>query len=139
LTGLNAPLYGNENDTAESAENNQDWSVSYWIKKGCPPHKLVLGLPAYGRTFALRSDKENGLMARSYKNGTSGNFTKTAGFLAYYEICQIRKSGNWTNIWHSQSKSHYMYNKNDWISYDDIKSFHLRVIDYLKPLTIKLF
>jgi len=29
-TGLNAPLYGNENDTQETMEFNQDWSVSYW-------------------------------------------------------------------------------------------------------------
>jgi hypothetical protein len=30
-TGLNAPLYGNENDTKEANEYNQDWSVNYWL------------------------------------------------------------------------------------------------------------
>ena len=87
-----------------------------------------MGLPAYGRTFTLKNQNENGIQARSYKNGTSGNFTKTSGFLSFYEICQLRKSGKWNTVWLSQSKSNYMYSGNNWISYDDIKSYHLRVI-----------
>jgi hypothetical protein len=88
----------------------------------------VLGLPAYGRTFALDNPKIHGLNAKSSKSGqTSGNYTQTPGFLSYYEICQLKKKYNWTTVWQSQSKSHYMYRDNDWISYDDIKSFHLRV------------
>jgi hypothetical protein len=47
-TGLNAPLYSHENETGNDAMLNQDWSVSYWISHGCPPYKLVLGVPAYG-------------------------------------------------------------------------------------------
>ena len=97
------------------------------IKNGCPPHKIILGLPAYGRSFTLKDRTKNGLASESYQNGTSGNFTKTSGFLSYYEICEIKKEKNWTSIWLPQSKSNYMYRDNDWISYDDIKSFHLRV------------
>ena len=48
-TGLNAPLYSHENETGEDAMLNQDWSVSFWISHGCPPYKLVLGVPAYGK------------------------------------------------------------------------------------------
>lgn len=97
------------------------------IKKGCPPHKLVLGLPAFGRTFSLMDKKQNGLSAKSFNNGTSGNFTKTPGFLSYYEICELKKQSQWKNVWITQSKSSYMYKNNDWVSFDDIKSFHLRV------------
>ena len=50
--------------------------------------------------------------------------------MSYYECCALRKTKDWTTVWLSQSKSHYMFNKNQWISYDDIKSFHLRVCAY---------
>jgi GH18 family chitinase len=106
-----------------------EW-VSLRIEKGCPPHKLILGLPAFGRTFTLANRRETGLSARSFSNNTlSGNFTKTPGFLSYYEICELKKKqpNVWKNVWISQSKSNYMYSNNDWISYDDMKSFHLRV------------
>jgi chitinase len=80
-----------------------------------------------GRTFTLKDEKENGLGAESSGSGIAGNFTKTRGFMSYYECCALRKTKDWTTVWLSQSKSHYMFNKNQWISYDDIKSFHLRV------------
>jgi hypothetical protein len=91
----------------------------------------VLGVPAYGRTFYLRNKTQHGVSAKSYSNGTQGEYTKTSGFLSYYEICQKKKDGNWTQEWLVNSKSHYMYKENDWISYDDIKSYHLRVYHFL--------
>jgi chitinase len=33
--------------------------VRYWINKGCPPSKLVMGLALYGRTFRLASASDN--------------------------------------------------------------------------------
>ena len=57
----------------------------------------------------------------------SGEFTRTNGFLSFYEICLIKRNKNFKSIWLPKSKSSYMYNKNEWISFDDIKSFHLRV------------
>jgi chitinase len=93
----------------------------------------VLGVPAYGRTFYLKNKTEHGLSARSFSNGTQGKYTKTSGFLSYYEICEKKKKdGEWNQVWQNQSKSHYMYKENDWISYDDIKSYHLRVSYFSK-------
>jgi hypothetical protein len=86
-----------------------------------------LGLPAFGRTFGLMDKKKSGLSAKSFNNGTSGNFTKTPGFLSFYEICELKKQPQWKNVWITQSKSSYMHRNNDWVSYDDIKSFHLIV------------
>jgi GH18 family chitinase len=88
----------------------------------------VLGIPAYGRTFYLQNKKQNSLFAPTFPNGTQGNYTQTSGFLSYYEICQLKKTTKgWNTVWLNQSKSHYMFKNNDWISYDDIRSFHLRV------------
>ena len=80
-----------------------------------------------GRTFTLKDEKDNGIGAPSLGNGLAGNFTKTPGFVSYYECCALRKTKDWTTVWLSQSKIHYMFNKSQWIYFYDIKSFHLRV------------
>ena len=84
-------------------------------------------MPAYGRTFSLKNPSDTGLFVKSHGYGPQGIYTKTSGFLSFYEICLIKKNTNYKNVWLPKSKSNYMYKKNDWISYDDIKSFHLRV------------
>lgn len=126
-TGLNSALYGNVNDTEETLILNQDWSVNYWIQQGCPPDKIVLGLAAYGRSFKLKDSNSNGIFSRTFANpGIGGNFTKTSGHLSFFEICQIKKEPNWNKIWLPKSKAFYMYNKDDWVSYDDLESFRLK-------------
>ena len=58
-TGVHVSLYGRRNDTELNKQLTQDWAVQYWIKKGCPPSKLVLGMALYGRTFRLANSNDN--------------------------------------------------------------------------------
>lgn len=69
-------------------------SLRYWIEKGAPTDKLILGIPAYGQSFTL---SENALKLaeespelfplKTYGPGRAGKFTKVPGFLSYYEVC----------------------------------------------------
>lgn len=63
----------------------KDNAVKYWKSKGAPPKKIILGIPAYGRTFTL-STSQNGVKAPTSGPGTAGVYTKERGFLAYYEV-----------------------------------------------------
>jgi chitinase len=38
---------------------NIDWTVKYYIEKGAPKYKLILGLGMYGRSFALKNKNRN--------------------------------------------------------------------------------
>lgn len=60
--------------------------MNYWIEKGAPPKKIVMGVPLYGQAFQLSDPKNNGLNAKSPGPGTAGEYTRAAGFLAYYEV-----------------------------------------------------
>ncbi len=50
---LNAPLYARESESGNASYLNIDWAVNYWLDKGLPREKLVLGLSTYGRAFTL--------------------------------------------------------------------------------------
>lgn len=45
-----------------------------------------MGVPLYGQAFTLSDAKNNGLNARAPGPGQAGEFTRAAGFLAYYEV-----------------------------------------------------
>lgn len=64
----------------------QDWAVQYWLSKGCPASKLVLGCALYGRTFTLQDPSKHGLLAPVTGPGQGGEYTRTQGFLASYEV-----------------------------------------------------
>lgn len=48
--------------------------------------KLVLGLPTYARSFILLNPAQNNVGALTNGTGFEGKYTKTGGFLAYYEV-----------------------------------------------------
>lgn len=57
------------------------------MEKGAPPRKLVMGMPLYGQAFTLSDAKNTGLNSRAPGPGQAGEYTRAAGFLAYYEVC----------------------------------------------------
>jgi chitinase len=64
----------------------QNYSINYWISEGVPRRKIVMGMPLYGQSFQLAERSTNGLNARAPGPGQAGEFTRAAGFLAYYEV-----------------------------------------------------
>lgn len=81
-TSHNAPLY------ASFGEGSIQSSIDYYLEKGVPARKLVMGLPTYGRTFLLSEDVEDGpaLGKPAGKVGFSGPYTNEPGFLGYNEV-----------------------------------------------------
>lgn len=81
-TSHNAPLY------ASFGEGSIQSSIDYYLEKGVPARKLVMGLPTYGRTFLLSEDVEDGpaLGKSAGKVGFSGPYTNEPGFLGYNEV-----------------------------------------------------
>lgn len=60
--------------------------MNYWINLGAPPHKLVLGLGLYGRSFTLSSSSNTIVGAPAAGAGIAGTYTGEAGLLAFYEV-----------------------------------------------------
>ena len=83
-TGHVAPLYARPDDDYDYFNGN--FTMRYWIEKGAPSKKLVMGVPMYGQSFTLAQSDNNGLNAPAPGPGHAGEFTRAAGFLAYYEV-----------------------------------------------------
>ena len=47
--GHHSQYYGHSTD--ESNKLNTNYALNLWIDGGCPPEKMVFGMPAYGRGF----------------------------------------------------------------------------------------
>ena len=60
---------------------------------GAMAHKLIVGIPFYGRSYTLGSKDSHGLKAPIKKwlnGGQAGNYTGEPGILAYYEVMSTR-------------------------------------------------
>lgn len=130
LTGHNAPLFGNTG-LPSTANFNVDAAVQAWIGAGCSRSKLVMGLPTYGRTFTLTDANNYGYNASSSGPGTAGQYTREAGFLAYYEICTMIGRGQIVN--HVDVSAPALVVGDQWIGYDDKESLRTK-IQYMKGM-----
>nr|XP_023029162.1 probable chitinase 10 isoform X1 [Leptinotarsa decemlineata] len=118
-TGHVAPLYYYPEDTYDYF--NANFSIHYWIEKGAPPSKLVMGMPLYGQSFSLADGGKRGLNEKSYGPGEAGEFTRAGGFLAFYEICERVRRRGWTVTRDPEGRiGPYAVHGNQWVSYDDI-------------------
>ena len=106
------------------------------MEGGAPANKLVMGMPLYGQAFTLDKESENGLNAPARSKGKAGEFTRAAGFLAYYEICDKVKSQGWTVVEDSEGRlGPYAHQGRNWVGYDDVamikyKSEYIRYLFY---------
>lgn len=67
--------------------------MSYVLRLGAPAHKLVMGIPTFGRSFTLASSN-TGMGAPTSGPGLAGRFTKEEGILAYYEVRVLGRRGD---------------------------------------------
>ncbi|KAJ8980546.1 hypothetical protein NQ317_001053 [Molorchus minor] len=107
-----------------------DYAVKFWLKKGLPRSKLVLGIPFFGRSFTLRYANESGIGSPIKGPGREGFYTQNPGLLAYFEICDMVLNDGWYRS-ADDSGSPYVVNGDQWIGFDDVDSIGKK-IEYVK-------
>uniref|UniRef100_T1JHM6 GH18 domain-containing protein n=1 Tax=Strigamia maritima TaxID=126957 RepID=T1JHM6_STRMM len=120
-TGHNSPLYAPSSDSTWRKQLSMDFAANMWVRLGAPREKLIIGMGTYGRSFTLANPKRNGVNAPATGGGKAGVYTREAGFLAYYEICEMLKKGA-TYVWDEEMKSPYAYDGDEWVGFDDERS-----------------
>lgn len=108
--------------------------MKLWLDFGSFKHKLIVGVPFYGRSYTLGSRDNHALRAGVKKwigGGQPGPYTNESGILAYYEICPDVKSRNWTSEFDNIGKVPYAFFEDQWIGYEDERSMAIKM-DYIR-------
>ncbi|CAG0884715.1 unnamed protein product [Cyprideis torosa] len=125
ITGHVSPLFYHPDDF--EATFHTEAAIDYWLEKGAPKNKIVMGMPLYGQSFSLAKPDENGLNAKAPEKGQAGQYTRQAGFLAYYEICtKIQREGFQVNVDSDRRIGPYAFKGRQWISFDDVEMLQLK-------------
>jgi len=91
-------------------------------------------MPLYGQAFTLNSDQNTGLNAPANKKGKAGPFTRAAGFLAYYEICDMVKNQGWNVVKDPEGRmGPYAYKDRNWVGYDDVNMIRYKS-EYIRKM-----
>ncbi|GAB1603148.1 acidic mammalian chitinase-like isoform X1 [Argonauta hians] len=126
VLGHNCPLYPLSTETGIAKTFNMEWSANYWVQNGMPKEKLMIGLPVYGRGFKLTNQSCINPGCPASGPNPAGRYTRLAGFLSYYEICQLIKSGGAKTYWIEDQKVPYLVMNDQWIGYDDAQSLTIK-------------
>lgn len=121
-TGHHANLHPSDKDKYDVNSGVQ--AVERHIDAGVPADKLVMGIPFYGRQWGQVSSVNDGL----YEPANEGGI-----IVAYWDIVEKIKSGNYKTLYDESAKASYLWNANDsiFISYDTPKDIKLKT-DYIK-------
>ncbi|XP_067913693.1 acidic mammalian chitinase-like [Heterodontus francisci] len=127
FTGHNSPLYRSNVDRGVFLDFNIDFVVKYWEKKGAPANKLLVGIATYGRSFTLSSSNSS-VGAPASGPGPEGKYTKEAGILANYEICDFLKGAE--KRWIVEQEVPYAVKGDIWLGYDNLRSIDIKKSSY---------
>lgn len=126
ITDLNAPLFPRLAESGYLSTLNVNFSTQYWLSKGMPKEKLIIGIPTYGHSYRLDNPLNHGLLAPANGFGKLGEM----GFVSYYTVCQFLHDGA-KSVFDDESKVPYAYKDREWISYDDVTSVYYKVCMYI--------
>jgi len=129
-TGHNAPLFAPSSDSEWRKQLSVSFAANMWVKLGTPKEKLVIGMPTYGRSFTLNDRSRYIVNSPAKDGGKAGAFTREAGFLAYYEICQMLLEGA-SYVWDEEMKVPYLVKGDQWVGFDDERSIRNKM-DWVK-------
>ncbi|KAH9497248.1 putative chitinase 2 [Dermatophagoides farinae] len=133
-TGHHAPLYGRPNNP-DDFQLNVNFSINYWLAKGAPRNKIVLGMGTYGRAFTLRKAEDHDVGSTAPQKGQAGPYTREGGSLGYNEICEMKmKLGDrMKSQWDPYYMSPFSYWDRQWVGYDNMKSIEIKA-NYAKAM-----
>jgi len=116
-TGHHANLYPSKEE--KFGGNSSSEAVDLFLKAGVPAHKLILGIPFYGRKWEKVTPTNNGL----YQSAQTGS-----AIVASWEIAADMKSGKFQELYDDSAKASYLWNAQDkiFISYETPKEIALK-------------
>lgn len=124
-TGVDSPLYTDPNDPSQFSDNV---GVQSYLKQGVPADKIVLGMPFYDDNYhgvQAANDTSNGIWQPYTGGETQENYASVV-------TTDLNQNG-FVRYWDDASKEPYLYNGNEFISYEDPESIYYKT-QYINQL-----
>ncbi|HEY0659904.1 MAG TPA: glycoside hydrolase family 18 protein [Lysobacter sp.] len=123
ISSFNAPLNEVADDPLGQPMrrwNNVAGAIDYYRGQGVPAHKLVLGVPFYGRGSRVSSDVNNGLYQPYTEAFDPGTWRDIKNALL--------TDPQWEQHWHPIAQSPWLFHRGErkFVSYEDPKSIAIR-------------
>ncbi|XP_052873192.1 endochitinase-like [Anopheles cruzii] len=116
------PMNNRAFDDGDFLDATVKGGVQHWIAGGCPATKIVLEVAFYGRSYALANETDHGLAAPTTGAGPGGQYTGSANYKAYFEVCTELREPGWTVDWDVQGMCPYAYRGTEWVGYENENS-----------------
>lgn len=127
FTHHQSPMGSLSADTGNNTLLNVKHAIEFWIEKGAPPSKLILGIGSYGRGWLLDDQSVNGFYAPASQLITAGPYTREPGIWGYNEVLEQQAAGGWTIMRDADVVGPVGIKDRMWIGYDDEESVAARV------------
>jgi chitinase len=128
VTNHQAALYPPAVGSPDLSVNN---AVRYYLSQAVPAHKLVIGMPLYGRVFANASG-----LYTSY-NGAGPGTTAEMGIRFFNDIKHNLLGKDYKPYWDNKAQASYLYSQSqkEFITYDDEATLRLKS-QFIKQLNL---
>ena len=127
FTDFGAPLFSSSAEPPSNVTWNVDSVVKALVQAGLPAQKLVLGVSAYGRTYAGVANINNGLY-QTYNGPGPGQAAGALGTLTYGEIVSqyLDGSSGYSYFSDQTTRSDYLFSPAHqvWISYENAETVY---------------
>ncbi|XP_015794801.1 chitinase-3-like protein 1 [Tetranychus urticae] len=125
-TGHHSPLFGKSADQGLDSILNVNYTIHYWLEKGAPVNKLILGLATFGRSFAIKNPDDCFIGAKAFKPSHNDTNTPEIGSYGFNQICSMQRNAKWNIQRDSNLLAPFACKDNLFIGYDDRDSFALK-------------
>jgi chitinase len=116
--GHHSPLFASSKQPG--TPRSTELSMKYLVDRGMPAHRLAVGLPLYGKGFAVNEPYA------STKNGKGGSRVPHGG--NYSNIARLLQEQGWTRRWDDETKNPWAIapDGSAVIGYDDAESLAVK-------------
>lgn len=134
ITGFNSPLFSRKSDRDFSQELSTNWTTQYFLSKGFPAEKILVGVTGAGSYFKLESENNTGVGAPAIKPDSprKSDLWQMDNRLVYPEMCRVLQSTFVKYVFDEEQQVPYAFLGNNWYGYEDPRSLKGKVEWMLK-------
>ncbi|CAG7822149.1 unnamed protein product [Allacma fusca] len=124
---VHSAIHARQNDSEIYRKYNLDYGGPLWNSLGCPAHKLIVGVPFYGRELVVLGENKPG--AAISQEATYN--LPDAGYITYDKLCKRLRDSSWKKTFDDEVGCPYMQKGSSFLGYDDVQSLSLKT-DWIK-------